>query len=103
MLNDLGNAGHRSALRTTLLSGTALLGVALFSLADSTPASADEQFLKHRSLVISSSTYDPTQGPLASLAVGSTLPNSATATTTAVAGNNYVSVWNNASVDGSFG
>lgn len=31
------------------------------------------------------------------------LPNTATATTTAVAGNNYVTVWNNASVDGSFG
>ena len=59
--------------------------------------------MKHGSLVISSSTYDPTQGPLASLAAGSTLPNSAKATTKAVAGNNYVSVWNNASVDASFG
>jgi hypothetical protein len=59
--------------------------------------------LKHGSLVISSSTYDATQGPVASLAPGSTLPNSAKATTKAVAGNNYVSVWNNESVDASFG
>jgi hypothetical protein len=103
MLNVFGNAAHRSALRTTLLSGTALLGPALFGLADPTPASADQQFLKHGSLVISSSTYDPTHGALASLAVGTALPGSATATTRAVAGNNYVTVWNNASVDGSFG
>jgi hypothetical protein len=85
------------------LSGTALLGAALFSPADPTPASADQQFLKHGSLVVSSSTYDSTQGRVASLTVGTTLPDSATATTKAVAGNNYVTVWNNASVDGSFG
>ena len=103
MLNVLNKAAHRAALRPTLLSGTALLGTALFSLAGATPASADQQFLKHGSLVISSSTYDPTQGPAASLAVGTTLPNSATKTTNAVAGNNYVTVWNNASVDASFG
>jgi len=101
MLNVFGDAAHRAALRPALLSGTALLSAALFGLAD--PASADQQFLKHGSLVISSTTYDPTQGPLASLAAGSTLPNTATATTQAVAGNNYVTVWNNASVDGSFG
>jgi len=100
MLNDFGNAAHRSALRTTLLSGTALLGSALLGLA---PASADQQFLKHGSLLVSSSTYDPTQGALALLAAGTKLPGSATATTRAVAGNNYVTVWNNASVDGSFG
>jgi hypothetical protein len=103
MKDDFGSAGQCSALRTTLLSGTALLSAALFGLADHTPAMADQQFLKHRSLVISSSTYDPTQGPVASLTAGATLPNSATATTKAVAGNNYVSVWNNASVDASFG
>jgi hypothetical protein len=99
MLNVFGNAEHRSALRTTLLSGTALLGAALYGLADPTPASADQQFLKHGSLVISSSTYDPTQGAVASLAVGTPLPGPSKAVT----GNNYVTVWNNASVDGSFG
>src|ERR1700674_179974 len=103
MLNVLSNAAHGAALRPTLLSGTALLGAALFSLADPTPASADQQFLKHGSLVISSSSYDPTQGAVASLAVGTTLPDTATTTTAAVAGHNYVTVWNNASVDGSFG
>lgn len=55
------------------------------------------------SLVISSSTYDRTVGAIASLAVGSKLASSATATSKATAGNNYVTVWNNASVDGSFG
>jgi hypothetical protein len=61
------------------------------------------RFIEHRSLIISSSTYDRTQGALASLAVGSTLPDTATKTTKAVSGNNYVTVWENASVDGSFG
>jgi hypothetical protein len=59
--------------------------------------------LEHDSLVISSSTYDRSKGALSTLAVGTTLPNSATATTLAVAGNNYVTVWNNATVDASFG
>jgi hypothetical protein len=99
-LNILGRATRRQKL----LSGTALLGAALFGLADLTPASADQQFLKHGSLVISSTTYDKTQGAVATLRAGVTkLPNSATATTTASAGNSYVEVWNNASVDGSFG
>jgi hypothetical protein len=55
------------------------------------------------SLVISSSTYDRTVGAVASLAVGSKLASSATATASATTGNNYVTVWNNASVDASFG
>ena len=102
-MNIPSNAARRAALTSTVLSGSTLLGAALFGLADPTPASADQQFLKHGSLVISSSTYDKSQGPLAALKVGTTLPNKATATTQAVAGNNYVTVWNNASVDGSFG
>jgi len=55
------------------------------------------------SLVVSSSTYDRTQGPIASLIVGTTLANTATATTTATTGNNYVTVWNNETADASFG
>jgi hypothetical protein len=102
-MNGFSNAGHRPALALTLLSGTTLLGATLFDLADPTPASADQQFLKHGSLVVSSSVYDKTQGPVASLKVGSTLPNTATATTKAVADNNYVNVWSNESVDASFG
>jgi hypothetical protein len=58
---------------------------------------------EHGSLVISGSTYDPTQGAVASLSIGTKLPDTATKTTTAVANNDYVHVWNNASVDGSFG
>jgi hypothetical protein len=59
--------------------------------------------LEHDSLIISSSTYDPNKGAVSTLAIGTLLPNSATATTLAVASNNYVTVWNNATVDGSFG
>src|SRR5262249_17961411 len=81
-----------AALRPALLSGTALLGAALFGLADPTTASADQQFLKHGSLLISSSIYDKTQGNLATLTAGpngTTLPKSATATTKAISDNNY--------------
>lgn len=63
----------------------------------------DGLVLRPGSLVISSTTYESNQGAIASLKVGSTLPNTNTATTTAVAGNDYVNVWNNAAVDGSFG
>ncbi len=64
----------------------------------------DRRFeLEHDSLVISSSTYDRSKGALSTLAIGTTLPNSATATTLAVASNNYVAVWNNETVDASFG
>lgn len=59
--------------------------------------------LAPNSLVISSSTYSSSQGAVASLVVGTTLPNTADAGVAAVAGNDYVNVWNNASVDGSFG
>src|SRR5450432_1058267 len=55
------------------------------------------------SLVVSSSIYDRTQGAIASLTVGTTLANTATATTTATTGNNYVTVWNNEAADASFG
>jgi hypothetical protein len=56
------------------------------------------------SLVISSSTYVNTQGAVASLAAGTTvLANKADAGALATAGNDYVNVWNNSKVDGSFG
>jgi hypothetical protein len=63
----------------------------------------DRQVLRPHSLVISSSTYDPSRGAVASLKIGTTLPNTATSTTRAIAGNDYVGVWDNAAVDGSFG
>ena len=99
-MNVLSNAGHRPALALTLLSGTTLLGATLFNLADPTPASADQQFLKHGSLVVSSSTYDGSQGPVASLVANKTpLPGPSTA----VSDSNYVTVWNNEAADASFG
>jgi hypothetical protein len=56
------------------------------------------------SLVISTSIYDHTQGAVASLTAGTTkLAGTATATVNAVAGNAYPTVWNNESVDASFG
>jgi hypothetical protein len=67
------------------------------------PARADQPFLLPNSLVISSTTYDRRDGAIAALTVGTTLPDSATATTAAVASNNYVEVWNNESADASFG
>jgi hypothetical protein len=66
-------------------------------------ARAGQPFLRPNSLVISSTTYVRTRGAIAALTVGTTLPGSATATSAAVAGNNYVEVWNNASPDASFG
>ena len=67
-------------------------------------ARAQQPLLLPDSLVISSSTYDRSQGAVASLTPHVTvLPNTATETTLAVADGNYVDVWNNASVDGSFG
>ncbi|HVV16461.1 MAG TPA: hypothetical protein VHH90_04595 [Polyangia bacterium] len=55
------------------------------------------------SLVISTSTYDRTVGAVASLTVGTKLAGTATATSSATTGNNYVTVWNNELVDSSFG
>ncbi|MEJ0094951.1 MAG: hypothetical protein WDN46_16445 [Methylocella sp.] len=106
-------ARHASS-RTALLAGTALLTAATGSLADPFDGNGPfgfgqemghdgRSFLQHDSLVIISSSYDRTKGALRFLAVGATLPDSATATTKAVASNNYVTVWNNESVDASFG
>lgn len=81
----------------------AVPSILLMSAMASPPAQARQPFLLPNTLVISSTTYDRYRGAVASLAVGSTLPSTNTATTAAVASNNYVEVWNNASVDGSFG
>lgn len=78
-------------------------GASALALSSTSVAGEDGQFLRSGLLVISSSQYDQSQGAVASLKVGSTLPSSATATTQAIAANNYVTVWNNDSVDGSFG
>ena len=82
-----------------MLCTTASVGHA--GIADEAPTfrgpGDDRRFeLEHDSLIISSSTYDRHKGALATLSIGTTLPDSATATTLAVASNNYVTVWNNA-------
>ncbi len=62
------------------------------------------RFFEPGSVVISASTYDRTHGAVASLTAGQTrLANTKTATTLAVTGNNYVTVWNNETADASFG
>jgi hypothetical protein len=66
-------------------------------------ADDDDTFLRPGSLVISSSTYDRSQGAVASLVVGTPLANTNKATVAAISDNNYVTIWNNDSVDGSFG
>jgi hypothetical protein len=80
---------------------------------DTTPGCADtlslavtcepSTLLVPGSLVVSSTTYDRTVGAVASLAAGTTLAGSPTATAVATTGNNYVTVWNNEKVDASFG
>ena len=67
------------------------------------PARADRDPLQPNTLIVSTTTFDNTTGAVARLRVGTTLPGTATATSQAVAGNDYVSIWNNASVDPSFG
>ncbi|MGD0835485.1 MAG: hypothetical protein ABSB49_02445 [Polyangia bacterium] len=66
-------------------------------------ADQNQPVLLPNTLIISSSTYERSHGAIASLAVGSKLAGSAEATAAAVAANNYVHVWDNAAVDGSFG
>ncbi|MGH7440945.1 MAG: hypothetical protein ACRENE_35170 [Polyangiaceae bacterium] len=66
-------------------------------------ARAAQPVLLPGSLVISSTTYDRTQGALASLAAGTSIPNTDMASQPAIAGNDYVDVWENDTVDGSFG
>jgi hypothetical protein len=89
----------RTARRTLTLSGYGIFALC----ASSTVVRAEPPVLKPNSLVISSSTYDRSQGEVASLTVGTVLSGSAKATATAITGNNYVHVWDNSSVDASFG
>ncbi|HEX4193981.1 MAG TPA: hypothetical protein VHY80_12815, partial [Stellaceae bacterium] len=103
---------RHAALRIMLLAGTALAATAMgftVSYADDHGGDQDSDHgggkfqFEPGTLVISSTTYDRTQGAVRSLNVGTTLPGTDTATTTAVASNNYITVWNNESVDASFG
>jgi hypothetical protein len=93
------------AIRPTLLpAGCCLVAI----LASANLADAKAPFLKPNSLVISSSTYDNSQGAVAQLQTGSQLPSAQASTTcqpfsTAIAGNDYVNVWDNVGPDPSFG
>jgi hypothetical protein len=79
-------------------------GCSVLALCAAGPARADRPFLLPNSLVISSSTYDRTQGAVASLTPGITqLANTNTATVAAIADNTYPHVWTNDTADGSFG
>ncbi len=95
----------RQAAKQLLLSSCGM--IALCAASDLARADhgeeADNHVLRPDSLVINSTTYDSSQGAVGSLKVGTPIPNTATATIPAVAGNDYVNVWNNAPVDGSFG
>jgi hypothetical protein len=87
------------AAKQALLASSGILALCT----SSDIARADQPVLLPNSLVISSSTYDNSQGAVASLAVGSKLAGSAKAFSKAIAGNDYVSVWDNSGADASFG
>src|SRR6202161_1952454 len=92
-------------VRSSIASAISLLvgsGAAAF-VHVSTAAADDSFFLRPGSLIISSSNYQGGIGALASLVVGTPLANTNTATIAAVSDNNYVTVWNNDTVDASFG
>lgn len=90
-----------SPARRALCAGCSI--AALASAIASAQAVTPATVIESHSLVVSTSTYDRTQGAIAGLTVGSTLANSATATTKATAGNNYVTTWNNEAADASYG
>ncbi len=97
----------RAAKRALMFAGCSIVALSQAGI----PAKAKEPFLFPGSLVVSTSTYDNSQGAIVSLTAGQTqlagsAPNSgATSPTcsTASAGNDYVNVWNNESPDPSFG
>jgi hypothetical protein len=97
-------------VRSSIASAVSLLvggGAAVFVHVGT--AAADDFFLRPAflqpgTLIISSSNYEGGIGAVASLVAGVTpLANTNTATIPAVSDNNYVTVWNNDTVDASFG
>jgi len=92
-------------VRSSIASAVSLLvGSGAAAFVHVSTAAADDAFLQPGSLIISSSNYEGGTGAVASLVVGITpLANTNTATIPAVSDNNYVTVWNNDTVDASFG
>src|SRR6202789_160677 len=98
------------SVRSSIASAVSLLvGSGAAAFVHVSTAAADDffqqpGFLQPGTLIISSSNYEGGIGAVASLAVGITpLANTNTATIPAVSDNNYVTVWNNDTVDASFG
>jgi hypothetical protein len=93
----------RAAKRALFLAGCSTVALCSSGAA----VQAKQPFLFPGSLVISTTTYDNSQGAVRSLAAGQTqLAGAAGAPptcTTATAGNDYINVWNNAVPDASFG
>jgi hypothetical protein len=85
-----------------LSTASALVAGCVVTAIHANTAQAAQPFLLPNSLIISSTTYDNSQGAIASLAVGSRIGTTAAAPV-AVAGNDYVNVWNNDTADGNFG
>src|SRR5262249_10531584 len=83
-------------------AASALIAGCVFGVVHANSARAAQPFLLPNSLIISSTTYDNSQGAVALLAKGLPIGTTAKAPL-AVAGNDYVNVWNNASADGNFG
>jgi hypothetical protein len=90
----------RSSIASTV---SLLVGCGAAAFVQVGAAAADDSVLQPGSLVISSSNYEGWIGAVASLEVGTPLANTNTATIPAVSDNNYVTVWNNDTVDASFG
>jgi hypothetical protein len=88
--------------RSSVAVASALIAGCVCTLMHAEPAQAMQPFLLPNSLIISSTVYRNTQGAIASLAVGSPIGTTGAAPK-AIAGNDYVNVWNNAAADGSFG
>jgi hypothetical protein len=92
------NANSSIASAVSLLVGCGAAAIVPVGI-----AVAHDSFLEPGSLIISSSNYEGWTGAVASLTVGTPLANTNTSTIPAVSNNNYVTVWNNDTVDGSFG
>ena len=93
----------RVSLRLLLLAGTIFSAGSASFIAPANAGNAPFVF-DPGTLVISSSTYDKTQGAVKMLQVGSSIgTTTAGLQVKAIASNNYVQVWNNTTPDGNFG
>ena len=90
-------------VRSSIARAVAMLVGGGAAIVNISVAEADNSFLRSGSLIISSSNYEGWTGPVSSLQVGTPLANTDTAATAAISDNNYVTVWNNDTVDASFG